>query len=373
MFTKSFLSTKLKIVATLFLIIGFLTILVPSAKADSLPDMQAQLADLLVQLQQLQSQLETLSTASPLTMGHGSSLGPRFVIGDYVQTTGIVDIRASSTTSSALLGQQPAGVKGIIMEGPVFGSGGATRYRVDYETGIDGWTHGAKLRRVSQTQTSGLSIGSKIVTHRQINIHASTGTSSPSIGKQPRGAIGTIVAIGTVQNQGFTWYKIDFETGVDGWIRIHRNFPTIGPLRWCLAPVQGSPGGPQPPRFSIGSKIQIKADQTLSISASTSTSSPSIGTQSGGARGTIVAIVRVQNPRSTWYNIDFETGVDGWIRMPSRGLPTIHLLRLCPLANTQQGGGSGGEYSGSPTGAPTGTTGTPSPSGAGGASSNPNH
>ena len=48
-------------------------------------------------------------------------------------------MRSSGSSSASLLGSQSANATGTLIDGPVE-SGGATWWRVNWDTGVDGWT-----------------------------------------------------------------------------------------------------------------------------------------------------------------------------------------------------------------------------------------
>ncbi|NWG92921.1 MAG: hypothetical protein HXY21_10525, partial [Parvularculaceae bacterium] len=62
----------------------------------------------------------------------------------------------------------------------------------------------------------GFAIGATVATTGRAAVHEPL--SGPRIGVQPSGSIGVIVA-GPGSHSGTTWWRVDFATGVDGWVR----------------------------------------------------------------------------------------------------------------------------------------------------------
>ena len=81
-------------------------------------------------------------------MGGGWSREPKegLFIGATIITTDTVRVRSMPGATGSLMSTQPAGVTGIIKEGPVKRDNHIW-FKVDYATGVDGWTAGGWLRR----------------------------------------------------------------------------------------------------------------------------------------------------------------------------------------------------------------------------------
>jgi hypothetical protein len=62
-----------------------------------------------------------------------------FAIGSRIEVFRNTNVRASGSLSGILLGTQPTGVGGTLVEGPVLADG-VTWWRVDYDSGADGWS-----------------------------------------------------------------------------------------------------------------------------------------------------------------------------------------------------------------------------------------
>ncbi|GEM_PF-2163871 len=66
------------------------------------------------------------------------STSNKFIVGDRVQTTATVNVRATPSTSGVLLGTQPTGSLGAVIGGPVVANG-YNWWNVNYDTAPDGW------------------------------------------------------------------------------------------------------------------------------------------------------------------------------------------------------------------------------------------
>src|SRR5437016_2268339 len=78
-----------------------------------------------------------------------SAAANKFVIGDWVQTTDVTNIRSAPALSGSLVGTQPAGAQGTVVGGPVLDAAGdqANRWQVDFDQGADGWAAEAYLTK----------------------------------------------------------------------------------------------------------------------------------------------------------------------------------------------------------------------------------
>ncbi len=66
--------------------------------------------------------------------------------------------------------------------------------------------------------TSQYPAGTRVVTSEKINVRKSYGVNANLVGRQSRGAVGTVLSGGAQAANGYIWIKVDFDTGVDGWI-----------------------------------------------------------------------------------------------------------------------------------------------------------
>ncbi len=68
---------------------------------------------------------------------------------------------------------------------------------------------------VTVTNTAAASY--KLTARVNVRLNPTTGSTGTVLGQQNKGAIGTVVG-GPVSKNGYIWYKLDFPTGVDGWV-----------------------------------------------------------------------------------------------------------------------------------------------------------
>ena len=70
------------------------------------------------------------------------------VFGSRVRvSSGPLNVRLKPSTSSKILGTQPTGALGTIVDGPKKGSG-YTWWKINYDSGADGWSVGNYLQKV---------------------------------------------------------------------------------------------------------------------------------------------------------------------------------------------------------------------------------
>lgn len=86
-----------------------------------------------------------------------------FNIGDRVVTTRLTNVRTSGSLSADKIGEQTAGSAGTLLEGPVFVDN-ITWWRIDYDTGVDGWSGDDNLTAAPRS-----SLPSKVTGFRVVN------------------------------------------------------------------------------------------------------------------------------------------------------------------------------------------------------------
>jgi hypothetical protein len=111
-------------------------------------------------------------------------------------------LRSTPSSSGVLVGTQPVGALGTVMEGPIVDTAGdgLTRWRIDFDSGVDGW--GAEpyvVRDGSGGSTGGASTVN--VTPAAVSIAVGATTQLTAIATDASGA--------NVQSPGFTWLSRD--------------------------------------------------------------------------------------------------------------------------------------------------------------------
>jgi hypothetical protein len=237
-------------------------------------------------------------------------------IGSRVRVVQTINVRA--TPGGTLLGTQPTGALGRIVAGPqqaaISGSGSATRFtfwQIDYDSGVDGWSGQDNIvfePPVAQPPAGQIGIGSRVQVVQPINVRATAG--GTLLGTQPAGVFGKIVAgpqqaaiSGSGSATQFTFWQIDYDSGVDGW---------SGQDNLVLAPPVA-----QPPTGQIGIGSRVRVLQPINVRSTAG--GTLLGTQPAGVFGRIVggpqqAAISGSGSatRFTFWQIDYDTGVDGW-------------------------------------------------------------
>jgi hypothetical protein len=139
-----------------------------------------------------------------------------------------------------------------------------------------------------------LKIGSRIETIRSTNVRITGALTATLLGTQPTGSKGTIIA-GPVVESGITWWQVDYDTGVDGW---------SGADNFILGTDQPPPAG-----FAVGKRIETI--RSTNVRASGALTATLLGTQATGSKGTITAGSVIESG-IIWWQVDYDTGVDGW-------------------------------------------------------------
>lgn len=133
----------------------------------------------------------------------------------------VLYVRISPSTKSTIISSQFYGDTGTVLEGPKSGNG-YTWYKINYDNGKVGWSAGDFLKiappAVSGTKITSpnLTIGDNVITTQSVSVRSSASTRSSILGSQAQNSKGIIIS-GPKSGNGYTWYKVDYETGVDGW------------------------------------------------------------------------------------------------------------------------------------------------------------
>jgi hypothetical protein len=115
------------------------------------------------------------------------------------------------------------------------------------------------------------------------------------LGAQAIGALGTVIS-GPITANGYTWYEINYDSGVDGWTADISLIKTTIP--------------PPSPIVAIGDRIEITVGPK-NVRTTYSTKSNILGSQPVGALGTVISGPITANGY-TWYEINYDNAPDGW-------------------------------------------------------------
>ena len=140
------------------------------------------------------------------------------------------------------------------------------------------------------------SIGEQIISTEKVVVRATP--NGTKLGSQLVNTLGKVIAGPTVSGSN-TWWQIDYSSGVDGWSA------EAYLAKWV-------------PPFSIGSRAQT----TSSVVVRNSPNGSRVGTQPNGALGTVVG-GPVSANGNVWWQLNYDTGADGWGAQPYLAPSTI--------------------------------------------------
>jgi len=160
------------------------------------------------------SNAATVTVQNPTTTGI-FSVGERIVVSD-----GPVNVRSTANTTGTILGSQATNAAGTVAGGPT-SQGGYTWWNINFDTGVDGWSVQNFLSKFVVSNdpppTGIFTLGDRVrVVDGPLNIRESANTTANILGKLITDAQGKVVG-GPVQQGGYTWWKVDFDSGVSGW------------------------------------------------------------------------------------------------------------------------------------------------------------
>jgi hypothetical protein len=198
------------------------------------------------------------------------------------------------------------------------------------------------------TVTSGTGVGQRAQLNTSLStfsIRASVGSGAKVIGSQPKGTIGTVthqrtqtitsypvgcstqiptVLLAVTCTPKYTvidWLRVNFDTGVDGWVE-----------KKYLIPAAST-------KFNIDTPLVVSTQTTVRSSPNGS----SVGTQKAGSVG-VVKGSPVSSGGKTWWPVNYKSGVDGWtdasaiknlgVELPNRNLSVIEIPTPVPTSLT---------------------------------------
>ena len=159
--------------------------------------------------------------------GSGSSNIPDFAVDDRIELLRASNIRSSATISAAtLIGINPKGFRGTLVEGPQSGVQNSQWFKVDFDRGKNnGWVASDNFNKLAanapiQTTPSYFKVGDKIQLFRSANVRSNTIIEASSLkGVNKKDATGTIKAGPKSGTNNSIWYDIDFDgDSLDGWV-----------------------------------------------------------------------------------------------------------------------------------------------------------
>jgi hypothetical protein len=238
----------------------------------------------------------TYSTTVAIAIPAPPPPATQFSIGNPIQTTATLNVRSFGGSSGALLGTQPAGVLGTIIAGPSV-SNNNFWWQIDYDTGVDGWSVETFFSKVSSvppapTPTVSLSASPTSIISGQSSMltWSSTDATSCTASNGWSGALGT-AGSQTVSPTATTTYTLAC-SGTGG---TASGGATVNVARIIAA----------------GARIKLATTFNPRISGGSATTT---GSQLVGATGTVISGPFITgNGTNPWWQVDFDTGADGWV------------------------------------------------------------
>jgi uncharacterized protein YgiM (DUF1202 family) len=144
----------------------------------------------------------------------------KFTLGERVQTTANVNVRATPSISGVIDGTEALGAQGAIVGGPA-AADGYYWWQVSYDDGNYGWSVENYLTQAPALQQASSSakftIGDKVQTTAGTNVrNLPSLTGTKILGTQPAGATG-VVQGGPFNSSSTFWWNINYDSGANGW------------------------------------------------------------------------------------------------------------------------------------------------------------
>ncbi len=223
----------------------------------------------------------------------------KFVVGDTIRVTSIMNFRSGPSTSASVLSQLTEGTIGTILAGPSAGDG-YVWYQFKTSGGTTGWGVQDWLEKTTVTPppptTNKFVVGDTIRVTEAINFRSSAGTSGSIISQLAAGTTGTVVGGPTVAN-GYTWYQFRTSGGTTGW----------GVQDWLEKTTVTPP--PTTNKFAVGDTIKVT--EAINFRSSAGTSGSIISQLPAGATGTVLGGPTAANGY-VWYQFRTSGGTTGW-------------------------------------------------------------
>lgn len=148
--------------------------------------------------------------------GDGGNGGGRFSAGDRVASTTNLNTRARPGTDAAIRETVSPGTTGKITGDPTQ-EGGYTWWKVQWETGVQGWSAGRYLTPGTGGGSGSFSDGDRVASTTNLNTRHRPGLDSRVLKTMSPGAVGEIMN-GPVRKDGYTWWGVHWlEDDLWGW------------------------------------------------------------------------------------------------------------------------------------------------------------
>lgn len=265
-----------------------------------------------------------LGTGFQVAAQTAGSSAAAFKTGQSVATTDTVNVRAGGALDGIVLGTQAAGAKGEVMsEAPVV-SGGYTWYRINFQSGVDGWVVSQYLRSVAVPV--GIEIAAfyaspnKVTTNGSSTIYwdvngADTCVLTSQVGSAAAKTLRTnanVKGMEVVKNlQTTTKYKLACTKGTTS--KVEKTVTVTVSETPVSKPTSTStpPRGSGTETFTSGQSVMTL--DSVEVKQSPATSSRTLGTQPKSKKGVVSPEVAKEADGYRWYRVNFDGGVDGWV------------------------------------------------------------
>jgi hypothetical protein len=241
-----------------------------------------------------------------------------------VATTATVNVRAGGALDGALLGTQANGRKGVVMSDAPVVSGGYTWYRINFESGVDGWVVSLYLRSVAVPV--GIEIAafyaapSKVLTNGSTTINWDVNGADSCVLTSQIGSAAAKTVRGEANTKGIelikklketTKYKLVCTKGNASKVEKTITVTVSDTIATSTASTSTPPRGSGEETFTKGQSVTTLG--SVQVKLSPATTSRTLGTQPKSKKGTIISEKGVIAAGDTWYQVNFDGGADGWV------------------------------------------------------------
>ena len=145
-----------------------------------------------------------------------SSSAKSLKIGDVIKTTSNTNVPKTPGLSGSIVGVAVKGASGTIIDGPI-SADGYKWWKINYSNGIIGWSAENWLEPITFSSVlQSFSVNKKVSAASRLNVRSSPELGFNLIGTVETGTQGIIIE-GPVAGSGFTWWKVEYDTGITGW------------------------------------------------------------------------------------------------------------------------------------------------------------
>lgn len=166
-------------------------------------------------------------------------------------------------------------------------------------------------------------VGDRVKVISALNVRGSASVTGALLGTQAINSSGTVLS-GGASADGYYWWNINYDTGVDGWsaenlvtLSLANPAPTDPTTSPTPIPAPTPVPTPTPtPTLTTSTKFKagdrITAGDTVNIRTQPDTKSPLVGTRPKGSLGTIVS-GGIKENGYFWWNVNYDnSNIDGW-------------------------------------------------------------